>query len=202
MPAEEPRADRLRRFVEEAGFKPRAVAGMQQVHEARIEPVREDQDVVLSSCDGLVTDRPGVALVVRTADCLPVVAWDARRRKLGVAHAGWRGLRAGILKRFVESMGSADLEIGIGPGIGPCCYEVGPEFEAWFPGHLQRKQPNSFLLDLVGAAKAQMAEAGVAPGRIPAAEWCTACSPELCHSFRRDGAAAGRMLTIAMIKGE
>ena len=201
MPVEEPHAGRLRKFVEQAGLRPCAVVGMQQVHEARIEWVKEVRDAILSSCDGLVTDRPGVALVVRTADCLPIVAWDARHRKLGVAHAGWRGVRAGIPKRLVEELGTAELEVGIGPGIGPCCYEVGPEFEAWFPGRLIRRE-GRLTLDLVSAATDQLSEAGVLPGQIHAAPWCTACSAQHCHSFRREGSVAGRMLTVAMIKGE
>jgi len=199
MPAgEQPEPGKFRAYVEATGPRPRSVAGMGQVHGARIEEVRTGQDRVVSSCDGLVTGSPGVALVVRTADCLPIAAIGPGGRRLGVAHAGWRGIRAGIPRRLVERMGGPDLEIAIGPGIGPCCYEVGPEFEDGFPDYLVRRKGRRFL-DLIGAARAQLAEAGVPPERIHAAGWCTACSPEFCHSFRRDGAASGRMLTVAML---
>ena len=195
LPAEELAAPRLRSRLEEVGLRPRSVVGMRQVHGARIEEIGPGPDRVIPDCDGLITAQPGVALVARTADCLPIAAVSEDR--VGVAHAGWRGVWAGIPARLVERMDGADLEVAMGPGIGPCCYEVGPEFDAWFPEHLVRREGRRFL-DLAGAARGQMEAVGVAPGRIHVAPWCTACSRELLHSFRRDGAAAGRMLTVAM----
>ena len=197
LPAEEPQPGRLRSGVEAAGFHPRSVVGMKQVHGARLEEIGPGPDRVIPDCDGLVTELPEAALVIRTADCLPIVAFGDGR--LGAAHAGWRGVRSGILGELVKRMGGTEFEVAIGPGIGPCCYEVGQEFEEWFAPHLVCRARRRYF-DLPGAARAQLEEAGVAPERIHTVSECTACSPEF-HSFRRDGAAAGRMMTIAMLKG-
>ena len=200
LPAGEPEVSALRSRVEAAGFRPGSVIGMRQVHEARIEKVGQGPDRLVSSCDGLVTAQPGVALVVRTADCLPIVAFG-KEGQTGVVHAGWRGIRAGIPGRLIERLGGPGAVTGaaIGAGIGPCCYEVGAEFEPWFGPQLQRRQGKLYL-DLAAAAAKQMERAGLPAGRIERAPWCTAClaAPEL-HSYRRDGPAAGRMLTVAML---
>ena len=189
----------LRRAVERMGVRPKAVIGMGQVHGATVRAVDGRSDRLTSRCDGSITRQPGVALVVRTADCLPIIVFDPARKVLGIAHAGWRGVRAGIPRRLVKEMGGAEVEIAIGPGIGFCCYEVGPEFEEWFPQHLVYRRGRRFL-DLAGAARSQLMEAGVPEEKIHGAGWCTACTPDHCHSYRRDGAAAGRMLTVAMMK--
>ena len=178
---------------------PRVVAGMEQVHGARVVKVGQGAaSQILPSCDGLVTGQPGVALIVRTADCLPLVAFDPGRGMLGAAHAGWRGVRAGIPARLVEVMGPGDLWVAVGPAIGPCCYAVGPEFDAWFPGHLRKRDSGRFL-DLAGAAEAQLRAVGVPGDRIVRAPWCTFCERELCSSYRREGEQAGRMVTCAMM---
>ena len=199
MPAgEEPEAEKLRAYVEATGLRPLSVTGMRQVHGARFEEMKGGPDRVIPSCDGLLTGSPGLALVVRTADCLPIVAVGAGGCRLGVAHAGWRGIRAGVADRLVRSMGPGPLEIAIGPGIGPCCYQVGPEFEGWFEGCFSRREGRLFL-DLVSAVSGQIERAGVPRGRIHAAPGCTSCLAGRFHSFRREGASAGRMLTVAMI---
>ena len=198
MPAGRFQVEDLRRVVERAGLRPKAVIGMGQVHGAVVRRVEGGSNEVVAGCDGLVTGRPEVALVARSADCLPIVVWDPVRRVIGVAHAGWRGIRAWVARGLVEELGSGELQAAIGPGIGPCCYEVGPEFEEWFPQQVVRRQGKRFL-DLRGAACSQLMRAGVAEGNIQVAGWCTACTPEHCHSYRRDGAAAGRMATVAMM---
>lgn len=195
MPAGEFSSRELRETAEKAGLRPAAVAGMQQVHGCGLERVEEAGDRVASSCDALITDRPGVALAVRSADCLPVIGWNRARGILGVAHAGWRGVKAGVLSRWVREMGSTGLSVAIGPGIGSCCYEVGPEFEEWAPDFLRRKGKSRFF-DLKEAAIRQIREAGVE--RIVCAPWCTCCTPE-CHSYRREREKARRMVTFALL---
>ena len=155
--------------------------------------------------DGLMSHQPGHLLGVRTADCLPLLYVDRERPAVAAVHAGWRGTAKSIAARAVERMekefGSQprDLEVVIGPGIGPCCYEVGPEVAEQFEPAVirQHHQPH---LDLGEANRLQLVRAGVSPSRIRPAGMCTACDTERFHSYRREGAGAGRMLAVVGIR--
>jgi hypothetical protein len=146
---------------------------------------------------------PGLLVGIETADCLPVLLVDPVRRVAAGAHAGWRGTAAGVARRTVESLvvdGSRaeDLVAALGPGIGPCCYEVGPELiEAFGPGGERffrngpRGRPH---LDVRAANRAQLEAAGLRPERISDVSDCTFCRPDLYHSYRKGGKDAGRMI--------
>jgi polyphenol oxidase len=136
--------------------------------------------------DGQVTTRPGVAAIVLVADCLPVAL--AAPRAAGVVHAGWRGLAAGVLEAGVAALGDGPVAAAIGPGIGPCCYEVGDDVRAVF-GTTGR------TLDLKAAARARLEAAGVA--EIHDCGLCTACDPERFFSHRRDRGVTGRQAGLA-----
>jgi polyphenol oxidase len=142
--------------------------------------------------DGHVVAEPGLAPLVFTADCLPV----ALSGPGGVAmlHCGWRGLAAGILATGVEAVGATDAAIG--PGIGPCCYEVGAEvldaLAALGPGVAAGR-----MLDLSEVARRLLRAAGVE--RIEAAGLCTSCEPQLFFSHRRDAGRTGRQGSLAWI---
>jgi len=154
---------------------------------------------VLGEGDALLENTPGSVVAIRTADCLPILLVDDRHRAVAAVHAGWRGTVAGIAQRAVEAMHQqfaslpGDLHAAIGPGIGPCCYEVGPEVAAQF-GRQGRAH-----VDLAGTNRRQLIEAGVTPERIYASNLCTMCRAEEFHSFRRDKAAAGRLFSFAGI---
>jgi YfiH family protein len=153
--------------------------------------------------DAAVTTEPGHLVGIETADCLPILLVDPVRRAAAGAHAGWRGTAAGVARRAVESLlaeGSRpqDLLAALGPGIGACCYEVGPELRAAFgPGSERffrpgpRERPH---LDVRGANRAQLEEAGIRPEAIADVADCTACRPDLYHSYRKGGRRAGRMI--------
>jgi len=155
---------------------------------------------VLGQGDALLEDRPGAVVVVKTADCLPILLVDERRRAVAAVHAGWRGTAAKIAARAVEAMAArfgtrpGDLHAAIGPGIGPCCYEVGPEVAAQFGGQGRGH------LDLTAQNRGQLEAAGVTPARIYASYLCTMCRPEEFHSFRRDKEAAGRLHSFVGIR--
>ena len=154
--------------------------------------------------DASVALRTGLLLGIETADCLPVLLVDPRRRSVAAVHAGWRGTAAGIGGRAVEALVAAgsrpeDLLAALGPGIGPCCYEVGDELFPHFgeegrdlfrPG--PRGRPH---LDVRAANVRQLLGAGVRPEKIHHVDECTACRPELYHSYRRDGPGGGRMIS-------
>ena len=198
--ADDRSAESLRAILNRVGFRPGCVIGMEQVHGAEIAVVRERADCVIPACDGLVTDILGAALCVRSADCLPILAYDPVRQVVGAVHAGWRGLRAEIVRRLVRVLQEtfqsdpAQLRVEIGPGIGPCCYQVGAEFAEWAEPHLQRRA-GGLCADLTGLARAQLEAAGVPRPAIQADLACTACHPDRFESFRRDGPSAGRMVT-------
>jgi YfiH family protein len=158
----------------------------------------------LGEGDAIVSDHPHALAGIRTADCIPILLVDARSRAYGAIHAGWRGTTQDIARKAVEAMraqfGSRpqDLWAAIGPGIGPCCFEVGPEvaiqFGAIFPEieNLDRR----VKLDLPDANRRQLITAGVPADHIELSGLCTVCRAEDFHSFRRDREKAGRMLSV------
>lgn len=180
---------------------PAAFAGLatlKQVHSATCVPA-EGRSGVLGEGDALLEDTPGAVVAVKTADCIPILLVDPAHRAVAAVHAGWRGTAAGIAPKAAAAMqarfGSdpAALHAAIGPGIGPCCYEVGPEVAAQFDG--QGRQH----LDLPGINRRRLAEIGIPAARIYVSDLCTMCRPDEFHSFRRDKEAAGRLYSFAGI---
>jgi YfiH family protein len=147
--------------------------------------VAVDADAV-EEADGQVTTQPGVAAIVLVADCLPVAL--AGPDAAGVVHAGWRGLAAGVLEAGVAALGAGPVAAAIGPGIGPCCYEVGDDVRAVF-GTEDR------TLDLKAIARRRLQDAGVR--EIHDCGLCTACDPERFFSHRRDRGVTGRQAGLA-----
>ncbi len=162
--------------------------------------------------DAIVTDRPGVAIGIKTADCAPVLLFDRKRQAIAAVHAGWRGTALGIAGKAVRVMEERfssrpeDLLVAIGPAIGPCCYEVDePVFEAMShygeadrvlrPGRRERR----WMFDLPLANRMQLERAGVSPGRISDDRFCTCCRGGLFFSHRRDGAKTGRHLNFILL---
>jgi YfiH family protein len=143
--------------------------------------------------DALITRTPELHIAVRTADCLPILLVDPVQRAVAAVHAGWRGTVAEIAvkttARMAEELGTKpeDLHAAIGPGIGACCFEVGPEVAEQF-GRQGRVH-----IHLAGEIVRQLAAAGLKPDNIRTATHCTVCRPELFWSYRREREAAGRM---------
>jgi YfiH family protein len=164
----------------------RAAAGAErlaqgrQVHGTRV--VVDGQGI--EDADGQATTARGVAAIVLVADCLPVAL--AGPERVGVVHAGWRGLAAGVLETGVAATGA--VAAAIGPGIGPCCYEVGDEVRAIF-GTSER------TLDLKAIARERLRAAGVE--MIHDCGLCTACDVERFFSHRRDHGVTGRQAGLA-----
>lgn len=153
----------------------------------------------IADVDALITAEPGIALMAVAADCVPLLLLDPVRSAVGAVHAGWRGTVAGIAARVVAAMAHAfgtdpgDLLVGLGPSIGPCCYEVGAEvIEAWDQLGLDPKrravlsrQPRDHL-DLWTANEIGLESAGVRAESIERAAICTRCHAERYFS-RRSG---------------
>jgi len=172
-----------------------------QVHGAAV--VCADAEGALGEADAALATRPGVAVGVVTADCVPVLV--AAGGAVAAVHAGWRGLAGGVIPGALEALaGRAPgraLVAAIGPCIGPCCYEVDEpvldamrrRFGAALDGALSPTRPGHARLDLTALAHEALRAAGATVGVIPGA--CTRCDAARFHSFRRDGAAAGRLLS-------
>lgn len=153
--------------------------------------------------DAAVTRMPGVVLTVRTADCLPVLLADRAGAVIGVAHAGWRGLAAGVLEATVAALAARDVAAWIGPCIGPRAFEVGRDvYDAYCSAHAQDARhfvparEGKWLADLPALARRRLAAAGVTS--IDGGEWCTYSDAARFHSYRRDG-TAGRMALYAWL---
>lgn len=151
-------------------------------------------------CDVLATDLSGIALVVQTADCVPIVL--AGTRSISVAHAGWRGSAVHTATAAVSALAALDEDprdarAWLGPSIGPCCYKVGGEVAAQFAGDFVRREcGGSFRLDLAAVNRAQLEAAGISSENIQTHPACTRCGGEKYASYRRDGAKAGRMIAL------
>jgi hypothetical protein len=185
------------------------VAYLRQVHGAAVLAARAPG--LAGTGDALLTDRPGLAVSVFTADCLPILLWDPRGRRLAAVHAGWRGTVASVTAAAVDALRAAgsrtaDLLAAVGPAIGACCYEVdGPvteRLEATFPGRWQAwatpGRPGRFMLDLRAANRAQLLAAGLPAGQVEDVDLCTGCRTDLFFSYRK-GAGRGRLAAVAAV---
>jgi len=161
-------------------------------------------------CDGLWSDRRGQAMLLVTADCVPVaLALENGALAHAVLHVGWRGLLAGIVENGVAALGGAGEEkardgslstiaAAIGPAIGPCCYEVGEEVSGPYRERFGDDVVRGRKLDLPEATERALRAAGVA--RIERIRRCTACEPDLFFSHRRDHGQTGRQGVVAVIR--
>jgi YfiH family protein len=145
--------------------------------------------------DGLWTDEPGLPVLAFSADCLPIAL--VRRSAppaVAVVHAGWRGLAEGVVQAGVDALGG-EVAATVGPAIGQCCYEVGPEVSELFDADLTVERH----LDLRGAAERALLRAGAAS--VEHVDLCTRCHPELFFSHRRSGPVRGVQGVIGAVSG-
>jgi polyphenol oxidase len=176
-------------------------ATVRQIHSSKV--LVADRAGCIGEGDALISNQPGLTLSVRTADCLPILMADTRNHAVAAVHAGWRGTLLEIVPKTIEAMKEQfgtrpdDLVIAIGPGIGACCFEVGPEvagqFSALFPerSDLDRRTKIDLVetnLRLLGRNDGRMRQ-------IATSGLCTCCRADLFHSYRRDRDQAGRMVS-------
>jgi YfiH family protein len=188
-------AENRRRLCDEAGVPLSRLTFNRQVHGALVR--RAEAAASGAPGDGLFTDAPRRPLLVFAADCLPVAL--LRRGgapAVALLHVGWRGLLAGIVEAGGELVGRG-FDAVVGPGIGPCCYEVGEDVAAPFRARFGRRVVVRGRLDLWGAAESALRAAGAA--RVARTDMCTSCGAELFFSHRRDGPETGRQGAIAYV---
>jgi polyphenol oxidase len=192
-----------RRFARALEVDPARLVSSRQIHGDDVLLVEDDfrADAPLARADIQATDRPGWLLTLRFADCVPILLADPARRVVAVVHAGWRGTLKQAVRTAVEALGGrygaspGTLWAGIGPSIGPCCYEVGPEVAAQFadwPGGVVEQVGSRPHLDLWTLNRATLLLAGVPTEQIELAGVCTRCRSDLFFSHRAQGYPAGR----------
>ncbi|TPQ25334.1 peptidoglycan editing factor PgeF [Methylomonas koyamae] len=190
---------RNRQIIRELLDLPAEPVWLQQVH--GIDAVKADQVQGLATADASYTDRSGVVCAVLTADCLPVLFCGDGGEKIAAAHAGWRGLRAGVIGQTLHGMACREVSVWLGPAIGPQHFEVGAEVREAFLADDARHAsaftahgPGKWLADIYQLARRQLAGLGVE--RVFGGDYCTVADPARFYSYRRDGAATGRMASL------
>lgn len=193
--------------LSEGWLSGRRLAELKQIHSATVREVGEKWGN-LGEGDGLVTSTEGTMVGVRTADCVPILIVDVRKRAVAAVHAGWRGIVGNIGEQAIEQMVKhfvsqrEDLRAAIGPAIGRCCFEVGPEvgeqFRTIFPERQDLTQRPR--LDLEEAVFRQLTFAGVGGNGVFRAGACTVCRKREFYSFRRERESAGQMWSAIGVK--
>ncbi|HEX6153275.1 MAG TPA: polyphenol oxidase family protein [Solirubrobacterales bacterium] len=188
--AEDAVIENRHRLASALGFEPGRLVFARQVHGTRLVDHRIGSPEVVEEADGHVIAEAGLAPLVFVADCLPVAM--SGPGGVAIVHAGWRGLAGGILAAAAEAVEAEAAAIG--PGIGPCCYEVGEEVLTAF-SDLGEGVAKGRMLDLPEVARRSLAKAGVE--HVESAGLCTSCEDELFFSHRRDEGRTGRQAGVA-----
>ncbi len=193
----------------------------EQVHGCRVEKVTlKDKgrgacqlDSAIPDCDALITDQVGLWLLSFYADCVPVYFFDSVQRAIGVAHSGWKGTMDRIAAKTLRCMQveygtSADqVQVFIGPGIGPCCFVIQPElkkkveteFSSWHD-IMTVDAEGKVTWNLPETNRRMLITEGVRPDNITMCEVCTACNPQIFFSYRREQGDTGRMGALLGLK--
>ena len=205
--------ENYRRFFAAIGADGTRLAMTKQVHGGVVRTVTtadlhaDPYDKVGYEADGLMTDLPGVALVIYSADCIPILFCDPVRRVIAAVHAGWRGTAAGIAAAAVERMQDvygcrrSDILAAIGPGIGPDCFETHEDVPNAMTAalstavlrHIAIRENGKFSVDLKNINAMRLEQAGLDPDHIAVSALCTACRPDMFWSHRKQGTSRGSM---------
>ncbi len=203
----------LRAWLSQWGFEDAMpLVQVNQVHGTTVVVADASADAA-TDADGIMSDARGVLLTVKAADCAPVWIADMASTRFALLHAGWRGVADGIIAAAIDVLAAqgsnaAELSVAVGPHLGSCCFEVGPEVaqrfgaigEAVLPAQrliVQRRRDDSCALDLSAAIHADLNDVGVRDEQVFVATACTRCHPEIFHSYRRNGAGGPLMAAVA-----
>jgi len=194
------------------GFEKDKMVSPKQTHSKNIGIVNSTKDI-FPDTDALITNKPGVCIFIRTADCVPILLYDPINKALAAIHSGWKSTIQKISKHTIELMQKEfgtepkNLIAGIGPSIGPKVYEVGAEVADLFQKQfgmdhivIPKKNSNKYLLNLWKVNKQILIESGMQESQIEIAEICTYANSELFYSARRDGVKTGRHATGIMLR--
>lgn len=198
-------AENKRRVGAAFGIDEEKIFTVSQVHSDRIviidEPDITLEEIKMYEADGIITGAKGIAIGILTADCVPVLLFDRKKRVVAAVHAGWKGTASNISAKVVEIMMERfesrpqDITAAIGPAIGPCCYEVGEDVVTTV-GHrdgIAVQHGNKWHVDLPKANLLQLRDAGLTD--IDLSNICTSCSTDLFFSHRGEKGKTGRLLS-------
>ncbi|MEX0602190.1 MAG: peptidoglycan editing factor PgeF [Bacteroidota bacterium] len=192
------------KFFGSLGIREEQLAIPGQCHSSNVAVVRAAG--AIPETDALVTTVSGICLVVSVADCVPVFLADRNGTAVAAVHAGWRGSAEQIVSHTLRTLAErchvdpTNVVAFLGPGAGPCCYEIGSEVAERFPGDVLRRVNGSLHLDMKTENIRQLVEGGVSPDSIEDSQQCTICNAGVFHSYRRDGKRSGRMMGVIGLK--
>jgi len=192
-----------------------------QVHDSNVEIITEalrgrgavNFDTTVYATDAMVTDTPNICLTVLQADCVPLLFFDLKKKVIGVAHAGWKGTVRVVAQNTVKVLKEKfhcspdDIFVGIGPSIGPCCYEIGPEVVIQIDkashnksDYIHETPDGKSYFNLWEANKMQLVQSGIPEKNIEIAKICTYCNHTVFFSYRHQQRETGRFGAGIMLK--
>lgn len=195
-------------FLKTLDVDPDRLVLSEQVHGSNCSIINDiPEEKLIKDTDALIATKKNIYIGVVTADCLPVLFYDSGKNMVGIAHGGYKGLSKHIIKEIIEKfrfLGSNvyDLWVGIGPGIGSCCYNVSGDRIAMFQEILPfddswyRKEKDQFFLDLKRISWLQLKEEGIPTEHIEVSDICTMHQFDRFFSYRKEGINAGRFISI------
>jgi YfiH family protein len=186
-----------RRLCAELGADDERLTMNRQIHSATVNRAHAGRKG--EPGDGLWSGEPGIPMLKLAADCVPIAVARANGAApaLAVLHAGWRGLLEGVVAAGARALGDGRLAGVVGPSIGPCCYEVGPEVAEPFAARFGPDVVRGRKLDLWTSSERALRAAGVES--VERVDLCTACHPELFFSHRRDAGRTGRQGVLGLV---
>ena len=202
--------ENLARLLSASGFEEGQLAQVRQIHSKKVIQVDQPVDAAEEG-DAIITDRKGILLLMRFADCVPILFFDPEKWAIAIAHAGWKGTLKGVVAEVVKTMGSlygsdpGKLRVGIGPSIGPDHYLIGEDVitkvQKTFPdefGQVLRETPDGVKLDLWKSNEIHLRKMGVR--QIEIAGICTGCDTSLWFSHRAEEGKTGRFAAVIGLK--
>lgn len=193
-------------------FPPKSLfISLSQTHSSDVFIAREKKSIGWSEispikADSAITNQKGVVLTILTADCVPILLFDPKKKAIGAVHSGWRGTEQNIIKKTIKAMqrefdsNPKDLIVGVGPSIRVCCYEVGDEVAERFQNYPKAlSKRDKFHLDVTTICKEQLLSLGVREQNIEINQSCTFCKSEDFFSYRRDKTKGRFISAIALV---
>lgn len=190
---------------------PKNIIFLNQIHSDLVIK-KLDKRPSFSKADGIITSIKGLALAIKTADCLPIFLFDSNKKIISAIHAGWRGTALKIVKKAIKKLKQdfnckpADIYAFLGPAINGNCYEVGKDVFEYFNflgkkkyDFFNKSKSKKFFMDLKGINIYLMEEEGILSENIEVCDLCTHCEKELFYSYRRDGLNAGRNISFILL---